>query len=38
MLSKTLKWFDSTTLEAISKNGFWFNPPEADKYQGGREV
>jgi hypothetical protein len=24
-------------LEAISKIGFWVNPPEADKNRGGRE-
>jgi hypothetical protein len=25
-------------LEAISKLGFWFNPPEADKDRGGAEL
>ena len=30
--------YSSKLLEAISKNGFWFNPPEADKNRGGREV
>jgi hypothetical protein len=24
--------------EAISKKGFWFNPPEADKDRGGAEL
>jgi hypothetical protein len=28
----------SALLEAISKREFWFNPPEADKNRGGREV
>ena len=30
-----LHWQTEQLYEAISKIGFWFNPPEADKNRGG---
>jgi len=36
--SLSIQVFSKSILEDISKNGFWFNPPEANKYRGGREV